>query len=472
MSATTPMAHGTAARAQAPLAVSLEEGLLRTDVRLEAALALLRRAPLALLRWLVFPKRAPIVAHARSSGVDLDPDLLPLEPQLVDYLCAQHRQGRRLILYARDRDLGLAIADRLKIFESVCDQPNFEHERSERAAAHFALVTRARARPPEEPLPQELVVSGKKTPAWVGALPIEALPSPASAGIGCWLQALRLHQWAKNLLVLLPVVLAGPLASAFDWIRALVAFLAMGLTASAGYFVNDLLDLEADRRHPIKRNRPFASGALPLMAGIAAVPILLLGALALAALLPTRFTLALGAYLGLTLSYSFWLKRVAIVDVVGLGGLFTLRVIAGAFAITAPLSYWLLTFSMFLFLSLAALKRYAELDRLAKTGGTILVDRGYSTLDLPLLVSLGVASGIASTVIFVVYLVNEQFPRALYTKPGWLWLAFPILLTWLLRAWRLAVHGKMDEDPVLFALRDPLSRAMAVMVLGTLILAW
>ncbi|MCS6878777.1 MAG: UbiA family prenyltransferase [Geminicoccaceae bacterium] len=465
-SATSPCAS---AAAEAPLLVPLEDALLRTDLRLEAALSLLRRAPLALLRWLASPGREPIVARARAEGAGPEPSLLPLEPALVAYLFDQHARGRRLILSVReDLASGRAIADRLGIFEAV-REANAESDVAE--GARFALVVRSKVDDPRARSANGLVVLGSRPPARTRS-PVEALLPVEKAGLRRWLEALRLHQWTKNLLVFLPVVLAGPLSGVSDWVRALVAFLVVGLLASAGYLVNDLLDLDADRRHESKCTRPFASGALPLAAGIASVPILVGLAAASSTLLPSRFALAAGSYFFANLAYSFWLKHVAFLDVISLGGLFTVRVIAGAFAIAAPVSYWLLTFSMFLFLSLAVLKRYAELDQLARRGGTELVDRGYSTLDLPLLVSLGVASGVASTVIFVVYLVTEHFPRALYSRPGWLWLAFPVLLYWLVRAWRLAVHGRMNEDPVLFALRDPVSRAMVVMVLGVLFLAW
>lgn len=439
-SAALRASEANAAAGEAALLVPLEGALLRTDPALEAGLLLLRRDPLALLRWLSFGARTPILAEARAHGCAPDPTLLPLEPAVLAVLEAERARGRRLLLWSRgDPELARAIAERLGLFERVILAAD-----AERAAA-------------------------------AAAAPVAQVPLPGTRpgpGLGLWPRALRVHQWAKNLLVLLPVLLAGPLASIADWTDAAIAFLVLCMAASAGYLINDLLDLEADRRHESKRERPFAAGALPLAGGLAAVPLLLTTAGLSALLLPPRFLLAAGAYLALTLAYSFALKRVPMLDVVSLGGLFTLRVIAGAFAITAPLSYWLLTFSMFLFLSLALIKRYAELERLARRGGEALADRGYSTLDLPLLAGLGLASGVAATLIFVVYLVTEHFPKAIYTRPGWLWLAFPILLYWLARAWRLALHGKMNEDPVLFALRDRASLLMVAMVFGLVVLAW
>lgn len=406
--------------------------LLRTEPRLELVLALARRRPAALLGWLAHGCPEPLPALAAAVGVRLDPALLPLDPARVAELRAARAAGRPVrIVDPREPALAQAIALRLGLPEGAVGEPE----------------------PGDPPAPF-------------------AAPARPRPRLATWARALRLHQWAKNLLVLVPVLLAGPLATAGDLARAGLAFLLLGCLASAGYLVNDLLDLEADRRHPSKRDRPLASGELALGAGLLAVPVLVALAGLGALLLPAAFALVAGAYLAITLAYSFSLKRVPLLDVLVLGGLFTLRVLTGAEVIAAPLSYWLLTFSMFLFLSLAMVKRYAELDRLAAAGGRDLADRGYSTADLPLLLATGLASGIAATLIFVVYLVAEQFPRAIYARPGWLWLVFPVLLLWLLRTWRLALHGRMDQDPVLFALTDRPSLAMGGAVLACLLLAW
>lgn len=414
-----------------PLAVPAE-ALLRTDPRLELVLALARRRPAVLLGWLVRGCQEPIAGLAAAVGVRLDPALLPLDPARVGELEAARATGRPIrILASGDPALAQAIAARLDLPEETIGE----------------------AVPGDPPSPL--------------AGPARPRPGPA-----IWARALRLHQWAKNLLVLVPVLLAGPLATGADLARAGLAFLLLGCLASAGYLVNDLLDLEADRRHATKRARPLASGELPLGAGLVAAPLLVALAGLGALLLPAGFAIAATAYLTITLAYSLRLKRVPLLDVLVLGGLFTIRVLAGAEVIAAPLSYWLLTFSMFLFLSLAMVKRYAELDRVAAAGGRDLADRGYSTTDLPLLLATGLASGVAATLIFVVYLVAEQFPRAIYGRPGWLWLVFPVLLLWLLRTWRLALHGRMDQDPVLFALTDRPSLAMGGAVLACLLLAW
>jgi len=287
-----------------------------------------------------------------------------------------------------------------------------------------------------------------------------------------WLRALRPHQWAKNLLVFVPALLAGPLGRRENLAAAALGFLVLSLLSAAGYVVNDLLDVEADRRHPTKLHRPFAAGELAAAEGVLGAALLALAATALAALMPAAFRLVAAAYLAGTLAYSLALKREPLLDVLALAGLFTLRVLAGAALLPVPPSFWLLTFSMFLFLSLALVKRYAELAGLARSGAAeVLPGRGYGVPELPLLLAAGVASGLAATTIFVVYLVEERFPSGLYARPGWLWLVSPVLAYWLLRVWRLAVHGRMGEDPVLFALKDRCSLALGAVVLGLVLLA-
>jgi 4-hydroxybenzoate polyprenyltransferase len=256
------------------------------------------------------------------------------------------------------------------------------------------------------------------------------------------------------------------------YLEAAMAFVAFGCLASAGYVVNDLLDLSADRAHRGKRRRPFAAGDLPVAHGAVAVLLLVGAAIAVGQALPVVFALMCGLYFAGTLTYSFVLKRVPLLDVLALAGLFTLRVYAGSILLPVPASFWLLTFSMFLFLSLALVKRYTELAELAGQVEATIQGRGYTVQELPLLLAVGGASAVAAAVILVIYLIDEKFPSGLYSQPEWLWLIFPILLYWLLRVWHLAVRGRMHGDPVLFALKDRLSLALGVVVLLVLFLAW
>ena len=288
----------------------------------------------------------------------------------------------------------------------------------------------------------------------------------AAAAPPAWrsaVRAMRLHQWAKNALVLLPLALAHEIGDAGLAGRAGLAFLAMGLCASGTYVVNDLLDRERDREHPSKRRRPFASGALSPAFGWAFGPALVAAAFALALSLPAAFAGVLGLYLATTLSYSLRLKAVVGLDVLILAGLYALRLLAGGAATGVPVSEWLLAFSLFFFLGLAVLKRYAEMRLVADGVAPADNGRGYHVRDAPLLLAFGVAAGMLAVLVFVLY-VQSPAVAALYAHAQWLWLAAPPLLYWTLRVWLLAHRGEMDADPVLFAVKDPASYAVAVSV--------
>jgi 4-hydroxybenzoate polyprenyltransferase len=270
------------------------------------------------------------------------------------------------------------------------------------------------------------------------------------------LGALRPHQWVKNLLVFVPLVAAHRLHDASLLAAAAVAFAAFCALASSAYLFNDLLDLGSDRAHPRKRQRPLASGRLSVLAGGAMSLLALAAGAALASALPIAFQLSLAAYFGLTLAYSLGLKKVPILDIVSLAGLYTLRIIGGGYAVTAPVSAWLLAFAVFLFFSLAMVKRYAELVSFAADGAASLPGRGYVVADTNLVLTAGASSAMMSVLVLALY-TNGDSVAALYSNPDALWLLCPILLYWILRIWLLAARGGMHDDPVLFAVRDPIS---------------
>jgi len=283
------------------------------------------------------------------------------------------------------------------------------------------------------------------------------------------IRALRLHQWVKNVLVVVPLVLAHRVSDREALLHALYAFVSFGLVASAGYVFNDLRDREADRLHPVKRDRPFASGELSAGAGVVLIVVLLAAGFVLAsAVLPTPFTVALSTYLVTTVLYSWQLKRLAVVDVLVLAGLYTLRLFAGGLASEVPLSPWLLAFAMFLFLSLAVAKRYSELAGVAERSESRAVGRGYLTGDRELLTMIGVTAGYLAVLVLALY-VNGPDVSALYSRPLLLLLICPVLLYWITRLWLLAHRGELHDDPVVFTLEDPLSYALGAV---TAIILW
>lgn len=267
------------------------------------------------------------------------------------------------------------------------------------------------------------------------------------------LRLLRPHQWAKNLLVLVAVLTAHRYADAVAWRAAAAMFVAFCLAASAIYVVNDAADVAADRRHPDKSKRPFASGALSPRLAFVIAPLLGLVAALVALPLPPPAVWSLALYGVLSLAYTFVLKRVLWLDVLVLAALYVLRVAAGAFAIAVPLSPWLLAFALFLFISLATLKRYGEL---AMANGAALDGRAYRAIDAPVVLAIGAASALTAVLVFALYVSSDDV-RALYTRPQLLWLVAPVLLFWLARLWTLAGRGEVRADPILFALRDPAS---------------
>ena len=283
-------------------------------------------------------------------------------------------------------------------------------------------------------------------------------------GFALW-RALRSHQWAKNLLLFVPLALTPALhRDRAKWLVLLAAFASWCAVASAGYLANDRLDLAADRADPAKRDRPFASGALPVGVGMAAaIALALFGVGLAAALAPPPFVAHLVAYLALTLAYSLFVKRMLLVDVLLLAALYTLRLLAGGAATGIALTPWLLAFSLFFFLGLAFAKRYAELARIRAFDGGERSRRAYRSEDLDLLRILGATSAYLSVLVFCLY-INSDHVGQQYPRPGALWFLAPILLYWVSRIWFLAQRGELPGDPVSFAVRDRVSYGLGALV--------
>lgn len=275
--------------------------------------------------------------------------------------------------------------------------------------------------------------------------------------------ALRVHQWVKNLLVFVPVLLDHKLFDAAALSKATIAFAAFCCAASGAYVINDLLDREADRRHPTKRYRPFAAETLSPSFGFLLAPLLLAGSLLCSLWLSPKFLALLAMYVGLSTAYSVYLKRIAVLDVLLLAGLYTLRVLAGVAASHVRFSTWLLAFSMFFFLSLAFLKRYAELSQLEGGPEQAIARRGYLRGDREWLGSMGGSSGYISVLVLALYINSDQVV-ALYHQPLLLWLVCPLLLFWISRMWLLAHRGRIHQDPIVAAVRDPASYGIGALV--------
>lgn len=416
--------------------------------------------------------------HERVLGalkrMAFDAGALPFRDELVQWLGEERASGRRVVLVADgDPKVAEQVAAHLGLFDEVA---NADGDGSTADRTRRALVERFGERgfdyagsdaadlPVWAAARGAIVVGDRKLADRVGRATrlLRTFAAP-HATVRTWIKAIRLHQWVKNVLVFLPALLAHHIANPAVLLPAVLAFVAFGCLASSVYVTNDLFDLAADRQHPRKRRRPFAAGLLSVRAGIRASLALLLCAVLLTALVGWMFGLVLASYYVLTWAYSLRLKRVALVDVMTLAGLYTLRIIAGSAATHIELSFWLLAFSVFLFLSLGFVKRYAELYDARKAGKLAGHGRGYGADDLSLIMNLGTTSGYCAVVVIALY-INSPDSIILYHHHKTMWMICPLMLFWISRVWMLTSRGHMHDDPVVFAMRDRVS----LLVLGAL----
>ena len=292
-----------------------------------------------------------------------------------------------------------------------------------------------------------------------------------TSAAGAWLRALRLHHWSKNLFVFVPLLLGHAYSDVAKLAASAAAFLLLGLLVSAGYVINDVVDIEADRQHKSKQHRPFASGRLSPRAGIAVAAVLTAAAFAGAAFLSRGFAAVLVAYFLLTVLYSIWLKSVALIDVAAIATMLTLRIAAGGAVIGTGQSAWLLSFSGAFFLSLALAKRHGEVMQAALAAPGPIAGRGFRSEDWPLTLAFGVGAGLASIIIMLLYLANDAAPSGFYPHQGWLYAVPGVVLIWLMRVWVLSHRRELHDDPVIFALKDPASLALGVVAAAAFTLA-
>jgi len=459
-----------AVQAERPLCVDLDGTLVKSDTLVDSLMVLARRNPLAFLRTPVWAIQGK--AHLKSrvaSLVALDVAHLPYNRPLLDYLKDEHAAGRKLYLVTgADRRLAQSVAAHLGIFDEVMASDGavnltgnnkLQHLEQRFASDGFDYIGNALPDLPLLKSAQRAMVANpdlrlksalKSRNIEVNEKFLDRSRTPVALA-----KALRLHQWAKNLLVFLPLLLAHTIRPGLV-LATVAAFFCFSFLASATYIINDLLDLEADRVHLSKRKRAFAAGDLSVATGLAISLLLAVVAFTTAAYLPQKFMIFLLFYLVTTMAYSLALKRIVLVDVVILAGLYTVRMVAGAAATLTIISPWLAAFSIFFFLSLAMVKRFSELQNLHARGMNPASGRGYLLSDIEQLRSFGTSSAYASVVIFALY-INGRDVTALYHHPDRMWLITPLMILWISRVWLLASRGLLDEDPVIFALQDRMS---------------
>jgi 4-hydroxybenzoate polyprenyltransferase len=468
---------------QTPLCVDLDGTLVKSDTLWDSLLVLLRTRPAKFLG--LFGKLFHGKAAFKACVIDsVTPDVahLPYNRKLVQYLQAEHALGREIYLATgADERLAHRIADHLGIFSGVLGsdgEVNLTGSRKlDRLRSHFtepfSYIGNASPDLPllaesAEPMVANPSISLLAEMRARGIRPVREFDEKANP-LQSVLRAIRIHQWAKNLLIFAPLLLGHNLRAP-NILKALAAFFCFSLAASATYIVNDLLDIEADRRHSRKRRRPFAAGDLSAVAGLIIVAAFLGLSLAGARLLPAAFLGWLLVYLVTTVAYTFYLKRVPLVDVLVLSGLYTVRLLVGGAATNAPISQWLAGFSVFLFFSLALVKRFAELENLRASGAQPQNGRGYLISDVEQLRAFGTASSYAAVVIFAIYIGGHDVMTH-YARPVRLWLAVPLLILWLSRIWLLASRGELNEDPVIFAFTDRMSLLIGALVTLVILLS-
>jgi 4-hydroxybenzoate polyprenyltransferase len=433
----------------------------------ESSLRLLGDSPWSVLKipfWLASGKA--VLKRKLTDHLTFDPTALPYNEDLIAWLREQRSEGRRLVLCtASDQRVANEIAAYLDLFDEVLASDGVINLAGRHKAQ--ALVDRYGEKgfdyagnsvvdiPVWEHARRAVVVnaSARLQKDAEACADVEQVFASRAEGIGVWWKALRIHQWLKNLLLFVPLIAAHRVGEFEMWLTLGLAFVAFSLCASSVYIANDLLDLESDRKHPRKCKRPFAAGVLPVWQGVLVAPLMLIASLGLAYFAGGTFLPWLASYFLLTCLYSFKLKQVVLVDCLVLAVLYTLRIVAGAAVVAMSLSFWLLAFAGFLFLSLAFVKRFAELQMQLLHGKHMAAGRGYFTDDAPLVQTLGIVAGYAAVLVLALYLNSADVLR-LYLAPEWIWGCVPVMLFWVSWVWLQAHRGQMHDDPLVFAVKD------------------
>lgn len=419
-----------------------------------------------------------------ASRAQIDPALLPYRAEVLTYLRDWRAKGGQIALVtATDQRLADQIAAHLGLFDEVHGSDGVRNLKGAAKAAfltdHFGARGYVYIGDHAADLPVWAAAQGAVTIGLSAGLrdrvqvagngEITHLDGGDDQGqVRAMIRSMRPHQWLKNLLVFLPLLAAHDFTLG-SLLQAVTAFVVFGLVASSVYVLNDLLDLPSDRAHPRKSLRPFASGALALRVGLLLAPILLACGVILGSFLGLGFLAVMAGYFIATTAYSLWLKRVAILDICTLAGLYAVRIVAGGVATQTPLSVWLLAFSIFFFFALAAVKRQAELVDAQAEGRGSNARRGYQAGDLPLVTMMALASGYVSVLVMALY-VNSPVVIELYQTPEVLWGISAVLLFWISRIVLITHRGEMHDDPVVFAARDRVSLASFALVLGLVVI--
>ena len=467
-----------------PLYVSLDGALIKSDIDFELFFALLARSFTFLFLapiWLL--KGKANFKQQIALRTDLDPALLPYNQKFLRYLREQKKSGRTIILItAANKIYAQKIANHLDLFDEVLasDEQSILYDdrkaasiQSKQGTHEFDYVGNAQTDKNTWRYARKIVLANPTPAIKTVASPdfeLERIFDDRIPAVTAVFRAMRPHQWLKNILLFVTLLASHRIDSPQLVAQAILGFIVFCFCTSSVYLLNDLIDLQSDRTHQRKRFRPLAAGQLSIQLGTILIPVLLLVAITLASFLPSSFLSILAGYYLLTLLYSLWLKRVVLLDVLILAILYTFRIVAGGAAVEITPSFWLLTFSMFIFFSLAMIKRYTELVTLNSTSKHSTAGRDYDVMDADFLMSIGTSSGLVAVLVLALY-INSNDVIQMYSHPQVIWLLCPVIFYWIGRVWLLAKRGKMHDDPLIFAIKDPASWWAGAIAVGILFLA-
>lgn len=471
------------ARQDLPLVVDLDGTLTHADTLHETLLDLIKRSPGCLLLipyWLW--KGKAYFKEQIAIRAQLNVDLLPFNKEFVQWLQEEKTKGRSLILCtAANKKIAEIVSKKINLFDEILSSDNKTNIAGDAKAAllnqrfgskqyDYAGNSKIDLRVWRHANAGILITSSKILISKAKVLTkISKVFEVKKNSLLDYAKFIRLHQWLKNLLLFVPIVAAHELSNVHKWALLIGAFFSFSLCASFVYILNDLFDVENDRSHPKKRERLLANGQVSIPRGILIALCMLLLSILIAINLAPAFQICLLVYFSATCLYTILVKRIAIFDCLVLAFLYTLRIISGVLLVGDPLSFWLLAFSLFLFLSLAFVKRYAELALSIHKADRNISGRGYVTSDAPLIQTMGVVAGYISVLVLALYLNSEAVLR-LYRSPQMIWFGVCILLFWISWVWMQAQRGKMNDDPLIFAIKDRVSVMSGALFMGVLIL--
>ncbi len=447
-----------------PLFVDLDGTFTKTDLLFESFLVAFKQNPLILLyciHWLF--KGKSYIKFRLSEIANLNFELLPLNEELNTFLQAEKEKGRKIYLAtASNEKYARKIVEQHPIFDGYISSSETINLKGEEKLKKIENISSKFSYAGNDVVDFEIFAQAEQSvlvnPTFKAQrkaqhFRVDKILDMRKPNVGVWLKQIRIHQWLKNLLIFVPLVVSGDFLHLSDVMTTICAFFAFSLLASSTYILNDLLDIESDRAHSVKKYRPLAAGTISIKDGVSVGLILFLTSIIISFLIGSDFTLVLLSYLALTVLYSFKVKQYVAMDVVTLALLYTIRILAGAAAVSVVASFWLLAFSIFVFLSLALVKRCSEIQSMDSAGEERAKGRDYTSRDYPILASFGTSSALLSVLMFCFYINNNALTNQ-YQQPDILWLIVPAMCYWLMRMWIKTHRGEMDQDPIIFSLKD------------------